>query len=234
MGVLLSSKPLKRLFIRNTGIARDQRMTTTYVFRKQKVAYIKIPKAACTSIITALLPLTGRTFDEKYNVHKSQSFEVHGFDRCKHLFDEGWFIFTVVRNPIDRALSAWRDKCGASESFPSRMKLMGINKGDTLDQFVSAIERWPEKSLDDHIMPQTLLLRDAEDWPVKVFKFEHFDQDWPIIAQGIAAKCGIELAQLPKRNTSKRPEKAPAPDIVERLSKIYDEDFRQLGYSKPA
>lgn len=210
----------------------DLRVTKTLLFPAYRVAYIPVPKAACTSIKTALLPLVGEAADTEAKVHRHGNFDVRPFAECRQLMDDGWFVFTVVRHPVERALSAWRNKCGpAGPRMPSRMRKMGFRRGDDLDQFSRTLARWPARSMDEHLMPQSQLLGHAIDWPVRIFKFESLRHDWPLIADEIGRRGGKVPAKLPVRGSTISTAKNPQASM-ERLGRIYVEDFARFSYSQ--
>lgn len=212
------------------GLGADQRETKTLIFREHKIAYIPIPKAACSSIKYALLPLIGVDPDSVPLIHAFGGFDSARFDEIASEIDPDWFIFTVVRNPTDRVMSAWRDKLRSEEKITSLMKYHALRPGDSFDRFMRVISLWPSISLDEHVMPQSMLLHHARDFPVRVYRFEDLDDAWNEISAEITRRSGIAIGPLQKRNaTEKRP---PGIDnrTIRRLERLYREDFVQFGY----
>jgi hypothetical protein len=199
------------------------------MFPEFKVAYIPVPKAACTSIKTALLPLAGETVDLNFNVHKTNRFDVRPFSKCWEITPD-WFVFTVVRHPVERALSAWRNKCHPKgTNLTHHMRKMGFRSGENLESFVETLSKWPARSMDEHVMPQSELLVHTRDWPVQVFKFESLRSDWKTIVDEIRSRGGSIPTELSLRGASVRKEENSL-HVIEQLNHIYKEDFVKFCY----
>lgn len=213
------------------GGGDDQRSTKTLVFREYKIAYIPIPKSACSSIKYALLPLIGVKPDTVPLIHAFDGFETWRFDQIASEIDSQWFVFTVVRNPIDRAMSAWRDKLRSEEKITSIMKRQGMKVGDTFDRFIHIASLWPTKSLDEHILPQSMILFHAQGFPVRTYRFEELDEAWMEISAEITRRSGIPIGPLSKKNATDyfRPEIEKR--TLGRLKRLYAGDFERFGYS---
>lgn len=100
----------------------------TIVLPEQRVLFLPVPKAACTSILLGLAPLAGlnaETFARSTQLEVSPALAVHDMDlwppqfrlgsrepdeRAELLAEDGWLRFTVVRHPATRLWSAWHSK----------------------------------------------------------------------------------------------------------------------------
>ena len=100
----------------------------TVVLPDLRVVYLPMPKAGCTTILWLLAELGGvpvHTFDRAAWPGVSPALLIHdtglwgsgrflgdyeGEERERVLTEEGWFRFTVVRDPIPRLWSAWQSK----------------------------------------------------------------------------------------------------------------------------
>lgn len=100
----------------------------TIVLPEQRVLYVPVPKAGCTSVLWALAGLAGipvETFAESAQAEVSAALTVHdmslwgtgrrladfdGEQRELILGEEGWLRFTLVRDPATRLFSAWQSK----------------------------------------------------------------------------------------------------------------------------
>lgn len=213
------------------GRGADQRETKTLVFREFKIAYIPIPKSACSSVKYALLPLIGVDPDTVPLIHAFTGFETRRFDEIASEIDSDWFVFTVVRNPADRAMSAWRDKLRSNEKITSIMVKQAMRVGDSFDRFIRIASLWPAQSLDEHVMPQSMILSHAREFPVRIYHFEELDDAWQEISAEITKRSGIQIGPLPKKNATE----FFVPDIdrrtLRRLKALYSEDFRAFNYS---
>jgi hypothetical protein len=99
----------------------DHVRSHTVVLPQQRVLYLPMPKAACTSVLWALAELAGMTpedFDGSTLPEPSAALTVHDMNawapdhRFSHYEGEmqGWLRFTVVRDPWHRLWSAWVSK----------------------------------------------------------------------------------------------------------------------------
>src|ERR687896_939221 len=100
----------------------------TVVLPRQRVLFLPMPKAACTSLLWTLAELAGMTpedFENSTLPEPSAALTVHdmnawapdhrlaqyeGEDRQRILGDDGWLRFTVVRDPWRRMWSGWLSK----------------------------------------------------------------------------------------------------------------------------
>ena len=100
----------------------------TVVLPDLRVLYLPIPKAGCTTVLWLLAELGGvpvHTFDRSAWPGVSPALLIHdtgnwgegrflgdyeGEERERALTEEGWFRFSMVRNPVPRLWSAWQSK----------------------------------------------------------------------------------------------------------------------------
>jgi Sulfotransferase family len=100
----------------------------TVVLPDLRVLYLPMPKAGCTTILWLLAELGGvpvHTFDRSAWPGVSPALLIHdtglwgsgrflsdfeGEERERVLTEDGWFRFSVVRDPIPRLWSAWQSK----------------------------------------------------------------------------------------------------------------------------
>jgi hypothetical protein len=134
------------------------------------------------------------------------------------------FVFTFVRHPLARLMSAWREKLKTGKA----QQLGGVCPLPTtasFEEWVDWIVTQRPASLDKHWRPQSLVLRQGT-WPDFIGKIEHLDQDWALLA----AEYG--LPTLPRANVSAV---EPAPEISrstrKRVADFYFDDFENFGYS---
>jgi hypothetical protein len=100
----------------------------TVVLPDLRVLYLPIPKAGCTSVLWRLAELAGvpvHIFDRSAWPGVSPALIIHdttlwgpgrflsdyeGEERERVLTEDGWFRFSLVRNPVPRVWSAWQSK----------------------------------------------------------------------------------------------------------------------------
>lgn len=91
------------------------------VDQKHKVVYCSVPKVACTSWKTAMAQLSGKpeAYDTEFvrDIHNSKVLAHFGLKTFAHYnkTEQDYFLqhytkFMTVRHPLERLLSAWRDK----------------------------------------------------------------------------------------------------------------------------
>jgi hypothetical protein len=141
-----------------TPFRRDSTDAWCIVFPDSKIAYLPIPKAANSSIRAELLRLLDIDPETVAHVQAFTGFDKRPFSECVKIMDEDWFFFTVVRNPFSRTVSAYMDKLDHhGEPFPA-LRRMGLFKGDSFARFLRVISLWPKVTLNNHFMPQEMLL----------------------------------------------------------------------------
>jgi hypothetical protein len=208
--------------------------TWALLFPQYRIAYIPIPKAANSSIRAELLRLIGESPEAIRQVQAFKGFDKRQFSDCEHLITPDWFIFTVVRNPYSRAVSAYFDKVVSGERPLRAMKAMGLRQSDSFERFLRLIHLWPTSALNDHVMPQARLLSRPMDQPnLSIYKMENLHADWPRIVDEIEKASGVRLKPLERRNHTVR--EAPWQSFINDRSaslirRIYADDFRLFSY----
>jgi hypothetical protein len=146
----------------------------TVVLAEQRILFLPMPKAGCTSILWLLADLAGiqaETFAQSALPEVSPALTVHdmnlwgaghrladytGEERKRVLTEEGWLRFTVVRDPAPRLWSAWQSKLllreprfvlafGEEPWFPR----LPAEPGDLLEDFRSFVTALPGGEAED-------------------------------------------------------------------------------------
>jgi hypothetical protein len=187
-----------------TPFRRDSTDAWCIVFPDSKIAYLPIPKAANSSIRAELLRLLDIDPETVAHVQAFTGFDKRPFSECVKIMDEDWFFFTVVRNPFSRTVSAYMDKLDHhGEPFPA-LRRMGLFKGDSFARFLRVISLWPKVTLNNHFMPQAMLLEGAMRLnTLRIYKVEHLETDWEEIRREIYHRTGKSLGSLGRRNQTK-------------------------------
>jgi hypothetical protein len=226
------------------------------------MVYMSVTKVACTSLRWMLADLAGEDFETFYRAaapHQSRLMTIHT-DRSlwKHALqikntppevvaqisrDNGWFIFTMVRDPWTRLWSGWQSKFlvqhayykehyGAEPWFPR----VPESAEDVLEDWTTFIETepWtshPLLSTDVHFLPQTRSVR-----PKGVNYTRIYDlKDMPALLSDIESHLeSLGLAKplyLPRANETPLAltEAVLANGIAERIKKLYKPDFDVWG-----
>ncbi|HND44714.1 MAG TPA: sulfotransferase family 2 domain-containing protein, partial [Cyclobacteriaceae bacterium] len=139
------------------------------------LAYVRIPKAANTSISYAMLikkyPSLAAKDPDETQINFLTDVNLKTVSET-----ESETIFTVVRNPFARLVSVYRDFFENNDSdFLYADYLFGILKPEiSFAEFVSRISRIPDRLKDQHFRPQHLFVQPYEKsgHAVKWFKLE--------------------------------------------------------------
>lgn len=159
-----------------------------------------------------------------------------------------WFKFSVVRNPYDRVVSVYVDKClqnpvdrinrGETKlQTCQQIILKALKKPQRLDQFASVtfedfISVLPEILFKDwHFIPQSPFLVNEKGEIVadKVARFENFDEE----VKEILTKLGFEVSQVPHKNkTIRRHYKEYYNDTTRSVvARLYKDDIVNFNYA---
>ena len=215
-------------------------------------AYIVLmPKCACSSLIAVAVDILGFDLPEgawKPGVFRSDKFdevidvEVRNAAKLKvTLMDalEGYWGFTVVRNPYDRLVSCFSEKIrpdGVSHLFKDGVShvLQGYGTfrgGMSFPEFAEQILKIDNSNADQHFRSQSSMIVDEKGEIIvdKICRFESLDQD----IQEVAEHLGLDF-KVPQLNKSKRREWESyyTDDLREKVYKRYEQDFKMFGYEK--
>lgn len=217
--------------------------------------YFVVPKVACSSIKTALVPLfdldtsgyEGASWDENapYDVH--QLFDKSGYQINKRQLQRrlqsgrylDYFKFAFVRNPFDRLLSCWRQKLSTADSQGfNRYDYDGVTvwPGMQFAEFVEAVCAISEEEANPHWRSQhiTLCSDDGMLIPDFVGRFENLEESFTKVAREIALPDS--LRNLPRLLSSNQSDKLHYRDFFDhqrrQLTEIhYANDLEIFGYS---
>jgi hypothetical protein len=200
-------------------------MPRYFILPDQNLAYLQIPKCACTAVKRAI---ASASMDEvPMNIHRDfpKSLEKREIDR-----DE-YFSFTFVRHPAERFLSFYRGKVldRWDDVIGPELQRLGITAGAGLKDVLDALARHDPSSWEAHVRPQHLHLTThggtlAVDF---IGRLERLQRDW----NRICAMTGLEL-ELGHRNPTVRVSEMPiSRQDYEDMITLLEPDLRFLGYT---
>lgn len=226
-----------RSYYRGGGFARRIRLLPEH-----GVVYVSNPKAACSTVTLWLHRILrgDPDFTPAGNVHAEpglpRPLDV-GWDKAEAMLSGGAFRFTVVRDPIRRAESAYLDKIVHARPHrgDQRQQVQAAlgqpvdrDRVPNLDEFVDALEATDPLDMDPHWRPQHLSLMHPLVSYDLIGRVETLDADLERVR---------ETTGLPVMPTATRNVKAGdgsvfdgRPDLLRRISDVYARDFELYGY----
>lgn len=202
----------------------------------QTIYFAHIPKCAGSSVEDYLrdrfgpLALLDRRYLAQEPVRRwTQSSPQHvDWQALMRLFPADYFdaIFTVVRHPLSRALSAYRFQAKVEGSIPP-----GMGFGDWLEQEAEARDTNPYRS-DNHSRPQVDFLPRTDGPHCAVFHLEHgLDAliPWFDTVEGVAR--GPRAMQHTNAANAAGDRTRPTPEEIALVAQIYAADFARFGYA---
>lgn len=243
------TKSLEKLqeFIPDFSAMRDQESPGNYLiaqaafikssFQKsgghltvENLAYIRIPKAANTSISYAMLVKKYPALKEKNPNETQLNFLADGNllpaqEAGKELF------FTVVRNPFARLVSVYRDFFETTHpEFIYADYLFGILPQHlSFAEFIKRISRIPDRLKDQHLKPQHLFINPYEKkkLPVKIFQLET-----SAALKNFLNLHGMELTHRNKSTAAYDYIEYYNPFLLQQVYEIYKTDIKKFGYGQ--
>lgn len=197
----------------------------------QKLFYIRIPKAASTSLSHAMLGLINPALKNKSLDSTQLNFLADAWMQT-HFSTELKTVtgFTVVRHPVSRLLSVYRDffLSDTSKPFIYQNYFGGIlPRNLSFDEFVARIHRIPDRFKDQHFKPQHLF---AHPYQQRGISIQPFKLEEP---ERLKKFLDTYTIDLPHRNKS--PESAAITykeSTLNTIKKMYTFDFEVYGYDQ--
>lgn len=212
--------------------------------RSGRLAYLNIPKAACSSILVALSHMrSDLDYQSPQGKLADGSSPIHGYHPAyNHLenFFCRWplsypslpslFIkFSFVRNPYHRFLSFYKSKIVARQSPGSFYEKFGIYEDCSFMDCVRIITSIDPHNLEHHSAPQANLLSDGERlYADFIGKIENFKSDWKVINR-------ISGFDVQLEHVNKTPSDDGAvynSESKELIYNYYRSDFELFNYDK--
>ncbi|WP_084591637.1 sulfotransferase family protein [Gilvimarinus agarilyticus] len=203
-----------------------------YCSEKLGLAYVRIPKCACTTI-------------ERWMARHHDTFQahpnlpIHSEEANQRYFDkvvaelpplEDYFRFSFVRHPEDRFLSFFNDKLARGKPekpLLKRLEAFGLYHGMPLKKSLEVLAEQPDTSLfNPHFAPQHHFLFDGARLRVDfIGHMENFSAGTTVLQT--ISNSDIPFPYSNKNPTPKSPLRKSEQSL---LRKIYKRDFELLGY----
>jgi hypothetical protein len=197
------------------------------IFEKEgeRLAFIHIPKAAGSSIERYFTDLGWKMTFWRVCTNPHSPSEQHFTysklqDRVQDLDDIP--SFCVVRDPFQRIVSEWRWQ-------RDWMKNTMLSFSDFVRRVDMSL-RVSKTYWDNHWRPQSDFVSDKIN---QVIRMENLKSEFGAFLEMHGLDSAIELPQInrSKKSARSRLRSNPTPETIERITRIYRDDFENFGYS---
>lgn len=196
---------------------------------KHKIAFLLIPKNACTSISHGIYEIdTGEEYPVNAVEHIHKYYHPQGVFTNINDYDD-YFKFVVVRDPIKRFVSAFRNRvCFHKDLHGMDAPSENLTPDPSLNYFIENLAEYVDRStkLEMHVMPQCVLFNRRLDLLDAVFPIEEVPK-----LEGKLSEIIGEPFSFPRQQTG-GPEMSLAdltPASFEKLLSFYAEDYALLS-----
>ncbi len=178
--------------------------------KAHKLAYIRVPKAANSSVRITLArsfgladadaePANKDRFWQAVPHHVATSMTLQHF-RLHPASKDTW-CFTLIRHPASRLYSCWNNKVVENQSVSADMKRMGIEARMDFPSFVDCVASHSDAESDIHVRSlHSIICIDQKLIPDFVGRLEAIGKDWSHIRYEVQMRSGVDLGALMKRN----------------------------------
>jgi hypothetical protein len=195
--------------------------------------YVGNPKAGCSTIKQSLKAAQADLYARQNRVfHREES--PHEDDACLRRGGlvpadcRGRYLFTCVRNPFVRVLSAYLDKVESQEKR-SYAELRDMGE-PSFKAFLRAIALYPPSRLDDHFRPQHINLNHANIAYDAVFFLENANAIGSYLAD-IVPGFTLNRFSPHARGAAQKLSAYYDATTIALVRQIYAKDFEAFGYS---
>ena len=202
---------------------KNNTFVTTHVIKEDKVIYMRPGRSASTSII--------RKFrKENEEVSRPYYLKSGTNEWLENITDDkisnDYFVFTFVRNPFERLVSAWNAfnkyrKAAVNSDFETFVKVKGVGGLFNTDgEFAN-----------DHWLPLSYYIEfiGGERFVDFIGRFEYLEEDWEKVKDKIG--CGDTVIKKLSRGINKKVYRSYYnSELIEIVSSIYKRDLELFGY----
>jgi len=203
--------------------------------------YFRIPKAANTTLLSQLVENDPQYSDSEI-ARDHRDARKRAYKKIVEISPGTWkevqteyFKFVMVRHPVDRLVSAYRDKIARDKVEATHVaEACGGKKGSfvSFEEFVELLE-WGLLRSDPHWIPQVELL------PMPVERFDYIgkmEQLGIAVEYIMGAAFGSGVGSTENRTPWKTNSGAGMKELVDgslwrKIRRLYERDFELLGYS---
>jgi Sulfotransferase family len=164
-----------------------------------------------------------RTIDHHFKEHSSKQGYLYS-SRVGYLpaYYRDYLKFAFVRNPLDRLVSAWKNKVLEANYF--QFDEATHQQLQSFEAFVAWLVKQPIEQMDEHILPQYMLV-DTDNLDF-LGRFESFSEDFTTLA----GKVGLPVDEIQHKNPSVKTELSISPSAKAQVESIYEKDYVLFNY----
>ena len=203
------------------------------------VIYLNNPKVGCSTVKATLWrAITGSGPATKGGVHKVEG-SPFSIDMADPDTVQTAFVFTFVRNPYERIVSAYLNKVAAHKEklWQTFATKRGLNPDDavTFDGFVEMIANTDPEENDPHWRPQYLNTMYPFVRPNLIGDLSSLDDLLPQVLTRVFGDAAPDVASRQRHSTSAKTSWRSFFEnsvTLERVRSLYGPDFELFGYSR--
>jgi hypothetical protein len=210
--------------------------TLFYLARQHRLAYLQIPKVACTSIKTAIALMNRPDLAEELQINPDLIHTQPDLSDIVRVDSPELYSllrFTFVRDPYARFVSFYWSKIAGDGNPVPRFQRLGFIPGMSIDDVLDRVEATDPFELDPHLTPQSAyVLRNNRLHVDFIGRIERFAEDIKLVE----AWSGTRL-NIGELNVTNKVEARSARDTLSRsqrsrVQRLYARDFELLGYDE--
>jgi sulfotransferase famil protein len=135
---------------------------------------------------------------------------------------KNYYKFAFVRNPLDRFISAWKNKVIEENYF--NFDMIEYSKMKNFDEFVQWVSKQDILKADPHLLPQYKLI-DLENLDY-LGKFETFKEDFAKVTK----EMGLPIDEIYHKNLSSKVKLDFSTISIKLVKEIYSKDYELFNY----
>lgn len=189
------------------------------IYARKHFIFIHIPKTA------------GKSINKAVGVSGARHLKLCDYEKLlgREALDN-FFIFTVVRHPLDRLESAWSYMLSGGNHSSEDLAFCNkwVKPLRTLDQFIIHALGKNEVALLGKFRPQSDFLKWQDgtfNQSLTICRFENLEKDLTSLPTHV-----LNATQLPHINASRRMEQHLSPEARRIVKEFYQEDFDRFQY----
>lgn len=210
----------------------------TVILKKHELAYVSVPKVACTSIKTVFFEIENG-FPFRPFTASGREFWIHNFyhsipfAELKKNRIRTFHRICVVRDPIERALSCYSNRVLqhrelSQEIAGARLAGSGLPVDPDLSTFVANIAEYSHRvaEIGHHAVPMVHFLGESAQYYHRVYRFSELNEMIDDIGARTGTRGKLEVMQRSPRIAA---DDALSAAEVARLKDYYAKDYQVFG-----